>query len=76
MFQCAVCVHESFVSVYKNGCLRPKRTTCVHFCWGSLGSYTVILGWSVVVIMAFPQLHSQSLQSVLLVQPGHTFLDK
>lgn len=57
-------------------CAWTKRVTCVHFCWGSLGSYTVILRWSIVVIMAFPQLHSQSFQSVLLIQPRHAFLDK
>ena len=40
------------------------------------GSYTVVLGRCVVVIMAFPQLQSQSLQSVQLVQSRHAFLDE
>lgn len=55
--------------------LRLKRTV-VSRVLGVTGSYTVILRWSVVVIMAFPQLHSQSFQSVLLVQPRHAFLNK
>ena len=43
---------------------------------GVSGSYTVVLGRGVVVIMAFPQLQSQSLQSVQLVQSRHAFLDE
>lgn len=45
--------------------------------WGGHGwSYIVILRQSVVMIVAFSQLQSQRLQSVLLVQSGDTFLDK
>lgn len=43
---------------------------------GSLRPYTVVLRWGVVMIMTFPQLQCQSLQSLLLVQSRHTFLDK
>lgn len=39
-------------------------------------SYTVILRGGAVVIVALAQLLGQSLQSVLLVQPGHTFLNE
>ncbi len=40
------------------------------------GSYTVVLRWGVVMIMAFSQLQSQCFQSLQLVQSSHAFLDK
>jgi len=39
-------------------------------------SYTVVLRWGVVMIMAFSQFHSQSFQPLQLVQSSHAFLDK
>lgn len=45
-------------------------------CWDHWGSYTVVLRWGVVMIMAFSQLQSQGFQSLQLVQSCHALLDK
>lgn len=62
-------VHQFIEWVIKSSSLGAKITMCVlphkqssvtKTDWGSLGSYTEVLRWGVVVIMAFPQLQSQS----------------
>lgn len=72
-----LCIMASLINSYSigwnsiNKAASQKQTVL-----GSSGSYTVVLRWGVVMIMAFPQLQSQSLQSVQVVQPGHTFLNE
>lgn len=53
-----------------------QRSLYLLACDWSVESYAVILRGGAVVVVAPAQFLGQSLQSVLLVQPGHTFLNE